>query len=185
MPSLINGFSKEEIVSQKIIDYKNDLKIKNNTINELEEKKARIRANQHFVRTATIHTNPLLNLKSTIFLQLSLLDSMEQLTESVEGGDLWLDEFNTYTKQTGAENNLYLKISGRYLVRIDDSEKPLKQEELMNALIDQNTLKQEEIIETISQLKIVRSISKKTFSIEGKGDLFNRYFTHFEFDILL
>ncbi len=185
LPSLINGFSKEEIVSQKIIDSKQDLKIKNNTINDLEQKKARIRANQHFVRTATTHTNPLLNLKSTIFLQLSLLDSMEQLTESVEGGDLWLDEFNTFTKQTGSENNLYLKISGRYLVRLDDTEKPLKQEELMNALIDQNTLRQEEIIETIKNLKIVRSISKKTFSIEGKGDLFNRYFTHFEFDILL
>ena len=30
-----------------------------------------------------------------------------------------------------------------------------------------------------------KEITRNTFSIEGKGDLFNRYFSHFEYEILI
>ena len=55
--------------------------------------------------------------------------------------------------------------------------------EKINILIDRNTARQEALIETIKNLKIIEDITKKSFSTEGKGDLFNRFFTHFDFEL--
>ena len=44
---------------------------------------------------------------------------------------------------------------------------------------------QEELTQAIAEIKQVVKINKKVFSIEGKGDLYKRQFTHFEFELVL
>ena len=52
------------------------------------------------------------------------------------------------------------------------------------ALIDESGRMQSHS-QAIASIEQVLHLSKKTFSIEGKGDLYNRQFTHFEFELEL
>ena len=52
-----------------------------------------------------------------------------------------------------------------------------------NALIDRNSQKQAALTTYINDIPIVGKINRKVFSIEGKGDLFGKYFTHFEYQV--
>lgn len=54
-----------------------------------------------------------------------------------------------------------------------------------NNLIDTNSLVQESLTQGITDIPQVASLTKTVFSTEGKGDLFNRYFTHFELELTL
>ncbi len=56
--------------------------------------------------------------------------------------------------------------------------------EKRNHLIELNSQKQEALTQYLEALPFIRKVDKKTFSIEGKGDLFKRYFTHFEYVFL-
>ena len=76
-----------------------------------------------------------------------------------------------------------LELSGRYLVRLSDTQ--LESENLVkrDTLIDLNSKKQEALTNYVNRIPIVKKINRKIFSIEGKGDLFGRYFTHFEYSV--
>jgi hypothetical protein len=50
-------------------------------------------------------------------------------------------------------------------------------------LIDLNSEKQEALTAYLNGVSVVEKIERKVFSIEGKGDLFGKYFTHFEYEI--
>ena len=60
---------------------------------------------------------------------------------------------------------------------------PMDERKLL--LIEESGRMQEELTQAISAIKQVVKINKKVFSIEGKGDLYNRQFTHFEFELVL
>ena len=53
-----------------------------------------------------------------------------------------------------------------------------------NNLIELNSQKQEALTQYLEALPFIKKVNKKTFSIEGKGDLFKRYFTHFKYEFL-
>ena len=128
----------------------------------------------------------------------ALQDFLNQLQSSLEHPDIvdtWFDNLslqenlsNINTRSSVLENvkNTPYKIilSGRYLVRpneqFEDSESTLKR----NHLIELNSKKQEALTEYLEKLPYIEKASKKTFSIEGKGDLFSRFFTHFEYEFI-
>jgi hypothetical protein len=56
---------------------------------------------------------------------------------------------------------------------------------IRDILIDLDRVKKEALTDYLSYTPHIHKIERKSFSIEGKGDLFNRYFSHFEYDILL
>ena len=56
---------------------------------------------------------------------------------------------------------------------------------IRDILIDLDRVKKEALTDYLSNTPHIHKIDRKSFSIEGKGDLFNRYFSHFEYDILL
>ena len=82
-----------------------------------------------------------------------------------------------------AKNKIKLELSGRYLVRASEEELNASDEEKRNTLIDLNSEKQEALTAYLNGVSVVEKIERKVFSIEGKGDLFGKYFTHFEYEI--
>ena len=77
------------------------------------------------------------------------------------------------------------RVSGRYLVKPDIQLYDLPEDDRKLALIEESGRIQESLTKAVSDIGQVVNVSKKTFSIEGKGDLYNRQFTHFEFDLEL
>ena len=105
-------------------------------------------------------------------------------------GDIWLDSFalnkperpSYGTSSNTINEKLLLTITGRYLVRLDDN---IKSDQIQDTLIELDRQKKEFLTNYLSQIPHIDKIEKKTFSIEGKGDLFKRYFSHFEYQIKL
>ena len=105
-------------------------------------------------------------------------------------GDIWLDTFSLNKAEQPLYNSssnsyskdLLLVISGRYLVRLDEN---IDDDQIQDALIELDRQKKENLTDYLSTIPYIDKIVKKTFSIEGKGDLFNRYFSHFEYEIKL
>ena len=105
-------------------------------------------------------------------------------------GDIWLDTFSLNKAEQPLYNSssnsyskdLLLVISGRYLVRLDEN---IDDDQIQDALIELDRQKKENLTDYLNTIPHIDKIVKKTFSIEGKGDLFNRYFSHFEYEIKL
>jgi type IV pilus assembly protein PilM len=183
VPSLLETLSKINTLEKATIDLKKQLSEKRLQIKELDEKLSIINVNKQFVTETIKYSKELIAKKEVLYQQFDLLECMEKLFHETPGGDLWLDELETITKQNIDKKTKYLKISGRYLVRLNEAENQLDEAEKINALIDRNTARQEALIDTIKNLELIENITKKSFSTEGKGDLFNRFFTHFEFEL--
>ena len=77
------------------------------------------------------------------------------------------------------------RISGRYLVQPANQLNSLPEDSRKLILIEESGQIQENLTRAIADIQQVVRVRKKTFSIEGKGDLYNRQFTHFEFDLEL
>jgi len=119
---------------------------------------------------------------------------LQNLTQSDEINNIWLDSIkylessanliNTPLDPDDTSNEALVNITGRYLVELHDVDK-MDASSLRNNLIDSNSLIQETLIQGITNIPQVASLSKMVFSTEGKGDLFNRYFTHFELEFTI
>jgi len=119
------------------------------------------------------------------------LNSLQGVVDNPDNKNTWIDTVSFYAaKQTPSNLNASLKsnkvianISGRYLVALDPNIeiKDINQKHM--ALIDSNGHKQESLTNSLNGIKQVVSVVNKVFSTEGKGDLYNRQFTYFEFDL--
>jgi len=121
-------------------------------------------------------------------------DFLNQLQSSLDHPDVkdtWFDEL--YFEDKGIEkNSKNLKVNtkqnstriilvGRYLVRTTSVFSENQLDEKRNHLIELNSKKQEALTQYLETLPYIEKVDKKTFSIEGEGDLFKRSFTHFRY----
>ena len=126
----------------------------------------------------------------------TLQDFLNQLQSSLNHADVsdaWFDELRFGINQSSKNQNLNrstsklepnkfkIILSGRYLIRITEDFTESQGAEKKNHLIELNSQKQEALTQYLESLPFIKKVEKKTFSIEGKGDLFKRYFTHFEY----
>ncbi len=126
-------------------------------------------------------------------------DFLNQLQDSLDHADVsdaWFDELrfqeistrsreNTVGNQRLNEKKRYkIILSGRYLVRIEKGFKESETNEKRNHLIELNSVKQEALTQYLEALPFIEKVDKKTFSIEGEGDLFKRYFTQFKYEFI-
>ena len=126
----------------------------------------------------------------------TLQDFLNQLQSSLNHADVsdaWFDELRFGINQSSKNQNLNrstsklepnkfkIILSGRYLIRITEDFTESQSAEKKNHLIELNSQKQEALTQYLESLPFIKNVEKKTFSIEGKGDLFKRYFTHFEY----
>ena len=145
--------------------------------------------------------NKLMFDRNLIFRQKSfscwvLQDFLNQLQSSLnhpDVSDTWFDElkFDELTENAASKanrnslgkKNVMFKVilSGRYLVRTKEEFSETDINEKRNHLIELNSKKQEALTQYLEALPFIKKVDKKTFSIEGKGDLFERYFTHFQY----
>jgi type IV pilus assembly protein PilM len=128
----------------------------------------------------------------------TLQDFLNQLQSSLDYPDVsdaWFDELrfealsNTKIEKAGMQKQrigegLKIILSGRYLVRMTETFSESKNSQKRNHLIELNSQKQEALTQYLESLEFIKKVNKKTFSIVGEGDLFNRYFTHFEYEFL-
>ncbi len=126
----------------------------------------------------------------------SFLNQLQSSLDHPEVSDAWFDELrfeeitskrngnNGDIKGTSGAERFKIILSGRYLVRTTETFKESETNEKRNHLIELNSQKQEALTQYLEALPFIRKVDKKTFSIEGKGDLFKRYFTHFEYVFL-
>jgi len=121
-----------------------------------------------------------------------LLNELQGSLDHEEVDDAWIDNFeimvppkNDSIRSVTPKNNGYFKIklSGRYLVKVSNDILSGPDSEKRNALIDLNSKKQAALTTYINNIPLVKRIERKIFSIEGKGDLFGKYFTHFEYQV--
>ena len=106
------------------------------------------------------------------------LNFAQEIMDDPNIGDLWFDDFKFIKDNSG--DNFVLFLSGRYLVRINSLEDGKSKADV---LIEANSIKQNELNKKIENHQKFNRIIKKTFSTEGKGDLFNKQFSHFEYEI--
>ena len=124
-----------------------------------------------------------------------MLNQLQGTLDHPEVKDTWFDNLTLVIESTKgarrvpkesmeeAKNKIKLELSGRYLVRASEEELSASDEEKRNTLIDLNSEKQEALTAYLNGVSVVEKIERKVFSIEGKGDLFGKYFTHFEYEI--
>ena len=128
----------------------------------------------------------------------TLQDFLNQLQSSLDHPDVsdaWFDELrfeglsNPKNEKTGIQKQrigegLKIILSGRYLVRMTETFSESENSQKRNHLIELNSQKQEALTQYLESLEFIKKVNKKTFSIVGEGDLFNRYFTHFKYEFL-
>ena len=161
----------EKITKQK--DLHNELLFSQNLISELKN----------------THT-PLQSKITGCWAIQDIINYIQGIITDDEIGDIWLDSFSLAKPKDksygivkdATSRNFILTISGRYLVRID---KTLTEEEKRDQLIELDRTKKEKLTAYFNDIPYIKDIKRKSFSIEGKGDLFNRFFSHYEYEIVL
>jgi len=124
-----------------------------------------------------------------LYSQPRLINSLQAITQSEGIENIWIDSIEyvptnqgTSVNKTLSKTTCSLILQGRYLVAVDVDEGDSKGDK-NNKLIDANSATQDLLTERLSGLQQVRKLEKKVFSTDGKGDLFNRFYTHFEIQL--
>lgn len=192
--TIIKTLKSEENLLKYSKDLKRDLEFNSNNLNDLNSKKSSLDTYENYNLKLFEFLKQLDYSNKSLFSQTRFINSLQNLTQSDEINNIWIDSIkyleiftNSLNGSAGKLANPVLtpiNITGRYLVELNDVNN-LDPESRRNELIDANSLIQESLTQGITDIPQVTSLTKKVFSTEGKGDLFNRYFTHFELELSL
>ena len=194
LPSLINLTEEEAQLTRQSDTLKKALRSKEQELSQIHSKKALLSVYQDVNLRSSKFVNSLARLHTQLYSQTRLINSIQDVTQFGKIENLWIDSINyaDHAERKSSlsghakdqDNLVVIKVSGRYLVKLEDTPQ-LDKESKRNSLIDQNSIIQESLTDGISKIPQVITLSKKVFSTEGKGDLFNRFFTHFDLEILI
>ena len=143
---------------------------------------------------AVQHIDQREKLSQHVFSLQKFLNSLETIIDPKVSENTWFDTMHFVPSNAlFASDDLgssyvvtqNINLTGRYLVTVDTKKVPTSSDEKKLLLIEESGRMQEGLTKAISGIKQVVKIKKKVFSIEGKGDLYKRQFTHFEFDLVL
>jgi len=162
----------------------------------LEEKGEKLKFLQHFNTEVEERNQKFEKLGKTCWNTQHLLNLLQESLNHEEVTDTWFDEFRITssteqgTRGTVANKNQtasdeILILSGRYLVRPTVNAKTASSESLRDNLIQLNSAKQKALTNYLSSLSMIKEIRQKKFQTKEKGDLFNKYYVYFEFEIIL
>ena len=191
LPLLLN-------VNDNVQNLKSQISEKSKEIQKIESQLQRNQKNNNYLidlqKLNSLSADFLINVCKTTNHTASVqefLNSLQSVIDDPINENTWIDSVDFYIQKNPVisvsshlnQNSQRVKISGRYIVKIESSDLPLKDDQKRLALIDSNGRKQESLSNSISNIKQVSKVFNKVFSTEGKGDLYNRQFTHFEFDL--
>jgi len=133
------------------------------------------------------------NLSSNVFSLQKFLNELQAILHPDISENTWIDTMEFMPLTMSNNNGILsekvdlqkLKITGRYLVKLENSLNPSSIDDRKLLLIEESGRRQEKLTQAITEIDHVAKVNQKVFSIEGKGDLYKRQFTYFEFDLLL
>ena len=192
VPNILKNNSIEELLTKKLFLLEtNSRNLKEEIIqNELLTEKFKFTEK---LNKMVLDRNKIFQEKS--FSCWKLQDFLNQLQSSLNHPDLtdaWFDELRFESISSPRGQNLKslsmqetsksrIILLGRYLVRSSEVFTDSQSSKKRNHLIELNSKKQEALTQYLEALPFINKVDKKTFSIEGEGDLFKRYFTHFKY----
>jgi type IV pilus assembly protein PilM len=189
------GFSfKTKAISQlenELLNIKKESRTLAGKISENELLKKKHVFTENINRLILSRNNIFINKTHSCWLIQDFLNQLQSSLNHPEVKDAWFDEVRfedqlipTNTRSSiskSLSNKSRVTLIGRYLVRSSLVFDENQINEKRNHLIELNSKKQEALTEYLESLPFVERINTKTFSIEGEGDLFTRYFTHFKY----
>ncbi len=195
LPEVILGLGASSELNQQVVEIERTAKTLDNELEGLESKNDTLQFLQYLNTQVRVRNEPFEVQAKTCWNLQNLLNLLQSALEHENVTDTWFDEFKLLnpTEALGrggaSRNNALaipvLRLSGRYLVRPTVDPKTESQGDLRDNLIQLNSAKQTALTNYLSELTMIKEVRKKTFQTKDKGDLFNRYFTYFEFEIIL
>jgi len=196
LPSLLSAYFQSGDLNKTLEKRESVNRNLANDLDGLEEKGKTLKFLQHFNNEVAKRNEKFEKLGKTCWNTQQLLNLLQQSLNHKEVTDTWFDEFRITssteqeTRGTVANKNLteqhkILILSGRYLVRPTVDFKSASSELLADNLIQLNSAKQKALTNYLSTLSMIKEIRQKKFQTKEKGDLFNKYYVYFEFEIIL
>ena len=194
LPWLINLYGKEIYLSKELDSLSS---LARETASELEETKS---ANKNLDLLAEVcaiagrHITTREKLSPHVYSVQKFLNSLQAVIDSKVSENTWIDSMQfvpnnvlpiTQEIESGDIGTQNINLTGRYLVKTNIKKSSSSTDERKLLLIEESGRIQEDLTQAIAGIKQVVKINKKVFSIEGKGDLYKRQFTHFEFELVL
>jgi type IV pilus assembly protein PilM len=190
LPSIIKHYNQQAEIKVNQRKLNNELSLLDEEISQQKETHKELLFSQNFISELKNSQAALQGKIAGSWAIQDIINYIQGIITDDEIGDIWLDSFSLAKPKDKAyelvkgisSRNFILTISGRYLVRID---KKLKDDEKRDQLIELDRTKKEKLTAYFSDIPFIKKIKRKSFSIEGKGDLFNRFFSHYEYEIVL
>jgi len=197
LPGLLGTMAELSQAELTRTEKKGHLRQKQLDVSEQEEKQEGLLAIDRFARAIDKEIAPLRSVSSGADNWPILLANLQTLIIS-EAQEVWLDELSIQRGTSPARKRAnqqqipktgdILILNGRFLVRGLESEGSSHEQESgsrREKLIQLNSARQKALTESLEKCLFADKILTKQFETEGKGDLFNRFYTYFHYEIQL
>ena len=204
LPGLLGTMTELSQAEQKLTEQKGHLRKKQLDVSEQEKKQEGLLALDRFGRAIDKEIGPLRSVSSGADNWRILLADLQTLIIS-EAQEVWLDELSVHrgtpegasparkraNQQQIQKPSGILILNGRFLVRDPGSERSSLEQKSGGSgtrrekLIQLNSARQKALTESLEKCLFADKILTKQFETEGKGDLFNRFYTYFHYEIQL
>ena len=196
LPWYLNLSTTDDYLSSETIKLKRQTLELSNKLKFSQKENSDLVLLKSINQIAAKHVTQLDSLSKRAFSLQGLLNKLQLQFDPKINQNAWIDRFEFISPDrnpvgTNLRNfksrssHTLARITGRYLVKPDEQLNDMEEDNRRLALIEESGRIQETLTKAIASIDQVLKVSKKTFSIEGKGDLYNRQFTHFEFELEL
>ena len=200
LPGLLGALGAIDEAQSRLEDVRSDVAIRRGEVGEQEKNQADYLSLDRFARSVEEDLRPLREAREKLGDWRRILPDLQRQIFSDKLGEVWLDELyleRRRPKGAGGSGRTprreraepepvqrVLVFNGRFLVRETNPEaaggKPEK-----NRLTDLSIDRQKTLTDNLNQCAFVAKILTNDFAMEGQGDLYNRFYTHFHYEILL
>ena len=194
LPWYLNLVNQKVALIQEIESVEGEIQRSNDELIESKSKNKSLNLLQEINRRSSVRFTNLYKLSKQTTRVQEFINNLQSVFDRNVNDNAWIDELKFNTIKSSANNTIgteserpadmvLINIVGRYLVKLTSEKPDLSFEDRKDKLLENNGIRQESITNSFSKINGVQKIRKKVFSIEGKGDLYNRHFTHFEIEL--
>lgn len=198
LPGLLSNYAEGQKLDDELKRHKQEKAVLSDDLGGLENKSESLDFLQYFTKEMHLRNHSYEEKEQTLWKIQNLLNYLQNSLDHDEVSDTWFDEFsiskpNSVSTRNASRNTPreskdivpILRLTGRYLVRPTVDPKSESRDVLEENLNKLNSEKQTALTNYLADLPMIKEVGNRTFQIKEKGDLFNRYFTYFEFEIIL
>ncbi|MEK9632455.1 MAG: pilus assembly protein PilM [Opitutae bacterium] len=193
LPALWTNYEDTQELKKELAEAKGELDEVKEGLYGMESKSETLDFLHYFTKEVHARNEVYQNESKSLWKVRVILNHLQNSLEYEDISDTWFDEFRIIglaqelqrsPSRSAEEPTPILKLSGRYLVRptVDSS---ADKAQLSDNLIELNQKKQTALTKHLEDLPIIDELKSKKFQISDKGDLLNKYYTYFEFEIIL